>query len=62
MNEEETSDTYKLGAKEYPEQIQALLKFSPTVETRTERNFGASNRFWNSLTQETLSQPPEQIL
>ncbi|WP_432412150.1 hypothetical protein [Rasiella sp. SM2506] len=62
MNEEETSDTYKLGLKEYPSHKQAILKFSSTLESRVEMNFGTTNHFWNSLAQETFSPPPEQTV
>lgn len=62
MNEEETSDTYKLGLKEYPAHTQALLRFSPSIKTRSEKIFGMTNHFWNSLAQETFSPPPEQTL
>jgi len=61
MNEEETSDAYKLGVKEYPTPTQALLKFAVSEKMHTEKIFGATNYFWSSLAQETLSPPPEYI-
>ena len=61
MNEEETSDTYKLGVKEYPTPEQNALKFSLSVELTAEKFFGTTNYFWNSLAQETVSPPPKQI-
>lgn len=61
MNEEETSDAYKLGVKEYPTPTQALLKFAISDEMHSEKIFGATNHFWNSLAQETLYPPPKHI-
>ena len=61
MNEEETSDAYKLGVKEYSTSTQALLKFAVSEEMHAEKIFGATNHFWSSLAQETFSPPPEQI-
>ncbi len=59
MNEEETSETYKLGAKEYntPEFVTANFLSAETFESS--KVFGYKSLFWESLSQETVSPPPD---
>ncbi len=59
MNEEETSETYKLGAKEYnaPELVNANFLTRDILEKVNK--FGFKSQFWESLSQETISPPPD---
>ncbi len=61
MNEEETSDTFKLGAKEYnaPESVSANFLSSEFLDGAS--SFGYKSCFWETLSQDTISPPPEHI-
>ncbi|QIE60030.1 hypothetical protein G5B37_10780 [Rasiella rasia] len=61
MNEEENSETFKLGAKEYnaPESINA--KFISIELFENSNAFGYRSQFWEKVSQETFSPPPEYI-
>lgn len=59
INEEETSETYKLGAKEYNAPDAVVARFISTEVFETKKNFGSTSQFWENLSQETLSPPPE---
>lgn len=58
MNEEESSETYKLGAKEYNAPEAVITRFISTEGVETKMNFGSTSKFWETLFQETLSPPP----
>lgn len=59
MNEEETSDTFKLGAKEYDAPLSVNAKFLSLETLEAKMNFGSKSQFWETISQETLSPPPE---
>ena len=61
MNEEETSDTYKLGAKEYHAPDSVCAKFLISEGLEDSNPFAYKSILWETLSQETVSPPPEYI-
>ncbi|HBR55006.1 MAG TPA: hypothetical protein DEA82_12810 [Flavobacteriaceae bacterium] len=59
MNEEETSETFKLGPKEYNAPDQFGTRFLSIYEIKNRSNFEYRPTLWESPSQETLSPPPE---
>tara|TARA_R100000935_G_scaffold36196_1_gene57063 strand:+ start:184056 stop:184349 length:294 start_codon:yes stop_codon:yes gene_type:complete len=60
MNEEETSETFKLGPKEYNAPEAFATKFLSSELLQSATTIGYKSLFWETLSQETVSPPPRQ--
>ena len=61
MNEEETQDGYKLGAKELKTPVVSILGMHAFLELQPKKNFASKKQLWNPVSIEMTLPPPEYL-